>query len=229
MEIIARIHTDFAEKFGIPRQSGLVRSLTGEIRFEPKYRSPDYIRGIEGFSHLWLIWQFDEPGKTALVRPPRLGGNTKMGVFATRSPFRPNPLGLSCVKLERVEKTEKDGCVLHVSGCDMVSGTAILDIKPYLPFADCVPGASGGFADEVKGKSLDVVFPEALLEEIPPEKRETLIGLLAQDIRPGYQDDPGRHYGMGFAGWDIRFTVADGVLTVEEVVPADRRKNEQSP
>lgn len=213
MEIIARVYTDFSEKFGIPRQAGLVKTLTGEIRFEPKYRSPDYIRGIEGFSHLWIIWQFDEVGKTALVRPPRLGGNTKMGVFATRSPFRPNPIGLSCVRLDKAENG-----ILYVSGCDMVSGTAVLDIKPYLPFADSVPDATGGFTDAVKDKELEVVFPTELLYQIPPEKRDPLIRLLRQDIRPGYQRDPDRRYGVSFAGYDVRFTVKDGVAEVVEVV-----------
>jgi len=217
IEIIARIHTDFENKFGIPRQSGLVESLMGEIVFEPKYRNPDAVRGIQDFSHIWLIWEFSKAkrdGWTATVRPPRLGGNERVGVFATRSPFRPNPLGLSCVKLERVELDEKRGPVLIVSGIDMLDGTPIYDIKPYVPHADLRPGAIGGFADAHRDDRVEVVFPEELLEKVPAEKREALIGVLAGDPRPSYQDDPDRVYGFGFAGIEVKFRVCGGVLTV---------------
>ena len=217
IEIIARIHTDFENKFGIPRQSGLVESLMGEIVFEPKYRNPDAVRGIQDFSHLWLIWEFSKAkrdGWTATVRPPRLGGNERVGVFATRSPFRPNPLGLSCVKLERVELDEKRGPVLIVSGIDMLDGTPIYDIKPYVPHADLRPDAIGGFADAHRDDRVDVEFPEELLEKVPAEKREALIGVLAGDPRPSYQDDPDRVYGFGFAGIEVKFRVCGGVLTV---------------
>ena len=217
IEIIARIKTDFPEKFGIPRQSGLVDRLTGEIVFEPKFRNPDAVRGIEGFSHLWLIWEFSKArrdGWSATVRPPRLGGNTRMGVFATRSPFRPNPLGLSCVKLETVDYSDPRGLVIRVSGVDMLDGTPIYDIKPYVPHADLRPDAIGGFADEHRDDRLEVVFPDELLAKVPEEKREALRGVLEGDPRPSYQDDPARVYGFGFAGFEVKFTVADGVLTV---------------
>ncbi|MCD8382987.1 MAG: tRNA (N6-threonylcarbamoyladenosine(37)-N6)-methyltransferase TrmO [Clostridiales bacterium] len=222
VRIIARIHTDFSTKFGVPRQSGLVESLRGEIVFEPAYRSPDALRGIEGFSHLWLIWQFSGAVRSRwspTVRPPRLGGNESVGVFATRSPYRPNPIGLSAVKLEAVEKRPGTGPVLIVSGADLMDGTPILDIKPYLPYADCHPEATGGFTDQVARRTLEVSFPEALLARIPPEKREALLGVLAQDPRPAYQSDPGRRYGLTFAGWDVRFTVEGDTLTVADVVP----------
>ncbi len=220
IEIIARIHTDFENKFGIPRQSGLVSSLMGEIVFEPKYRNPDAVRGIQDFSHLWLIWEFSKArrdGWTATVRPPRLGGNERVGVFATRSPFRPNPLGLSCVKLERVEFDPVRGPVIIVSGIDMLDGTPIYDIKPYVPHADLRPEAVGGFADVHRDDKVEVVFSEELLEKVPAEKREALVGVLAGDPRPSYQDDPERVYGFGFAGLEVKFTVADGVLTVRAV------------
>ncbi len=222
MEIIARIHTDFPEKFGIPRQSGLVDGLTGRIVFEEKYRNPDALRGIEGFSHLWLIWQFSRAIReewSPTVKPPRLGGNQRMGVFATRSPFRPNPIGLSCVRLQRVELHTAEGPVLWVTGIDLLDGTPIYDIKPYLPYADCRPEATGGFTQEVMGHRLEVAFPEELLALVPPEKREALREVLAQDPRPGYQhNEPDRRYGVAFAGLDVRFTVEGDVLLVREVV-----------
>lgn len=219
MKIIAHIETDFPEKFGIPRQSGLVPELTGTVVFEPEYRNPDALRGIEGFSHLWLIWQFqgtERDGWSPTVRPPRLGGNERRGVFATRSPFRPNPIGLSSVRLEGVKETDR-GTVLIVSGADLRDGTPIYDIKPYLPYTDSHPDATGGFAAEVFGDRLEVYFPGNLLERIPAEKREALKELLAQDPRPGYQDDPERVYGLSFAGREVKFTVADGTLSVISV------------
>ena len=221
IEIIARIHTDFSEKFGIPRQSGLVPELTGEIVFEPKYRNPDSLRGIEGFSHLWLMWGFSKVKQddwSATVRPPRLGGNVRMGVFATRSPFRPNPLGLSCVKLEGVEYDAARGPVVRVSGVDMLDGTPIYDIKPYVPHADMRVGAVGGFADARRDYAVKVEFPEELLAKVPDEKRSALAGVLAGDPRPSYQDDPDRVYGFGFAGFEVKFRVANGVLTVCDIV-----------
>lgn len=219
-KIIARIQTDFPTKFGIPRQSGLAPELEGLIIFEPEYRVPDALRGIEGFSHLWLIWQFSEAvrgGWSPTVRPPRLGGNKRMGVFATRSPFRPNPLGLSCVRLIGVEQTERHGAALRVSGADLMDGTPIVDIKPYLPLSDCVPDAKSGFAGEREGYSLSVVFPDELLSAVPESKRAALKAVLAQDPRPAYQTDPERIYGFGFAGLEVRFRVEDHVLYVVEV------------
>ncbi len=222
MDIIARIHTDFPTKFGVPRQSGLVDSLQAQIVFEKPYRNPDAFRGLEGFSHIWLIWQFSEAlrtGWTATVRPPRLGGNQRMGVFATRSPFRPNPIGLSCVRLEKVELNTSRGPILHVSGADLMNGTPIYDIKPYLPFTDSRPDAVGGFADAAYGHSLEVVFPEELLNLVPQEVRRSLIDVLRQDPRPSYQSDPDRIYGVPFHNLDVRFTVSENVLTVCEIVP----------
>lgn len=218
---IAHIENDFKEKFGIPRQSGLVPALTARIVFEPPYRVRDALRGIEDYSHLWLIWQFSRAVRaqwSPTVRPPRLGGNTRMGVFATRSPFRPNPLGLSCVRLLGIEDDPARGAVLLVAGADLLDGTPIYDIKPYLPYADCIPDARGGFTDAVARETLDVDCPPALLERLPADKRTALLGVLAQDPRPSYQDDPARVYGMSFAGFDVRFTVADGLLTVTDVV-----------
>jgi len=220
LEIIARIHTDFPTKFGVPRQSGLVDSLQGRIVFEPPYRNPDALRGIEGFSHIWLIWQFSEAvrtGWTATVRPPRLGGNTRMGVFATRSPFRPNPIGLSSVRLVRVDMDTPDGPVLIVAGADLMDGTPIYDIKPYLPFADAHPEAAGGFADPVREDTLTAVIPEELMKKIPEEKRAGLMGILKGDPRPSYHHDPDRIYGFPFAGFEIRFRVEDTVLTVCQI------------
>ncbi len=222
MQIIAHIHTDFPTKFGVPRQSGLVEDLEGQVVFQGSYRNPDACRGLEGFSHIWLIWQFSQAlreGWSATVRPPRLGGNARMGVFATRSPFRPNPIGLSCVKLQRVELEGPQGPVLHVLGADLVDGTPIYDIKPYVPFSDCRPQATGGFAGPVRDRALKVEFPPELLEKIPPERRKALTALLAQDPRPSYQHDPLRRYGMPFAGWDVGFTVEGDVLTVRRVTP----------
>lgn len=220
IQIIARMHSDFATKFGIPRQSGLVEELRSTIVFEPEFRNADALRGIEDYSHLWIIWQFSEAVRqewSPTVRPPRLGGNTRMGVFATRSPFRPNSLGLSCVKLLGIEQTENQGTVLHVGGADLMDGTPIFDIKPYIPYADCHPEASGGFTDTAGDFLLNVDFPAGLLELLPPEKREAAIGVLSHDPRPSYQRKAGRVYGLTFAGFDIRFTVEDNVLTVREV------------
>ena len=220
---IAYIRSEFPTKFGIPRQSGLVSSLRAMIVFEPMYRNPDALRGIESFSHLWLIWEFSEvlrKGWSPTVRPPRLGGNTRIGVFATRSPFRPNPIGLSCVRLEQVCPDSKHGTVLLVSGADLMDGTPIYDIKPYIPYADAHPEAVGGFAQEAPVPTLQVDFPPQLLERIPEDRRQALIGVLALDPRPSYQDDPKRVYGMSFADRNIRFTVKGSILTVCAVEPA---------
>lgn len=219
MEIIAYIYTDFPEKFGIPRQSGLVEDLKGRIVFEPKYRTPDAVRGLEDFNYIWLLWEFEGVKRdswSATVRPPRLGGNVHKGVFATRSPFRPNPIGLSSVKLDKVELTQQ-GPVLHVSGIDLRNKTPIYDIKPYLPYVDAHADAVDGFAGEVKGYHLQVEFAKALLEKIPYEKRNALIEVLKQDSRPSYQEDPNRTYGVSFAGYNVRFVVCDEVLTVVSV------------
>ena len=218
MEVIARIRTPFPEKFGVPRQSGLVE-VPAEIVFEPAYRNPDALRGIEGFSHLWLIWQFDRAERetwSPTVRPPRLGGNQRMGVFATRSPFRPNPIGLSCVKLERVEQTE-NGIVLHVSGADLVDGTPILDIKPYLPYCDSHPDAIGGWTDGLASAALTVDFSDALWKIVPEADRPGLLGVLQSDPRPRYQNDPERLYGLTYGGVNVKFRVNGHTLTVTEV------------
>lgn len=220
VKTIAHIYNDFPTKFGLPRQSGLAQALTGRIVFEPEYRNADAVRGLEDYSHIWLIWQFSEAVRdtwSPTVRPPRLGGNKRMGVFATRSPFRPNPFGLSCVKLEKVELTE-EGPVLHILGADLMNGTPIYDIKPYLPFADSVPDAVGGFADGVKDYAIDVVIPEELTDCFEAQKLEALKDILSQDPRPSYQNDPDRVYGFEFAEKEIRFKVADGVLTVIEII-----------
>lgn len=220
MTPIARVKSDFPEKFGIPRQSGLVEELTAAVVFEPDYRDPSAIRGLEGFSHLWLIWEFSKArraGWSPTVRPPRLGGNQRVGVFATRSPFRPNPIGLSCVRLTEARLEPGLGPVLIVAGADLMDGTPIYDIKPYIPYADAIPSASGGFVDRVERKRLEVQCPQALLELIPPEKREALLAVLAQDPRPSYQSDPGRVYGMAFADWQVRFTVEGERLVVGEI------------
>ena len=219
---IARVCSDFGGKFGIPRQSGVVPELSATVVFEPAYREAEALRGIEGFSHLWLIWGFSENfGKpwSPLVRQPRLGGNTRMGVFATRAPVRPNPLGLSCVKLESVELSTPDGPVLRVSGADLMDGTPIYDIKPYVPYVDARPEASGGFTAATPRRRLTVDCPPDLLDKVPPEKREALLGVLAEDPRPAYQEDPRRVYGLAFAGLEVRFTVAEGTLTVRSVSP----------
>lgn len=218
---IARMKSDFATKFGIPRQSGLVEALRSTIIFEPEYRNEDALRGIEGFSHLWIIWQFSEAvrdGWSPTVRPPRLGGNTRLGVFATRSPFRPNNLGLSCVKLLGLEKTAEFGTVIHVAGADLMDGTPIFDIKPYIPYADCQMDATGGFTDTAGEFLLEVDFPAPLLQKLPVDKREAALAVLSHDPRPSYQRKPERVYGLSFAGCDIRFTVENKTLTVVEVI-----------
>ena len=220
MHPIAHMRSDFPTKFGIPRQSGLVEELRSMIVFEPEYRSEDALRGIEDFSHLWLIWQFSQAvreGWSPTVRPPRLGGNTRMGVFATRSPFRPNNLGLSCVRLLEVKHTQQYGTVLIVGGADLLDGTPIFDIKPYILYSDSRPEAAGGFTDRVGDFLLDVKFPQELLEKLPADKHAAAVGVLSHDPRPSYQRKPGRVYGLNFAGFDIRFTVEDAVLTVQSV------------
>lgn len=217
---IARMHSDFPAKFGIPRQSGLVEALESRIVFEPAFRNPDALRGIEGYSHLWLIWQFSQAVRadwSPTVRPPRLGGNTRMGVFATRSPFRPNSLGLSCVRLLGLEETDRFGTVLRVGGADLMDGTPIFDIKPYIPYSDSHPDALGGFTDGAGDFLLEVDFPAPLLARIPENKRQALLGVLSHDPRPSYQSDPDRVYGLTFAGLDVRFTVRDNHLTVQAV------------
>ncbi len=224
INVIARMKSDFPTKFGIPRQSGLVEELRSTIIFEPEYRDPEALRGIEEFSHLWLIWQFSQavrPGWSPTVRPPRLGGNTRMGVFATRSPFRPNFLGLSSVKLLGVEHTKEYGTVLHVGGADLMDGTPIFDIKPYIPYGDCHPEAVGGFTDRAKDFVLQVDFPQDLLAQIPEEKREALVGVLSHDPRPSYQKGPDRTYGLTFGGFDVRFQVKDDTLTVLGITPVE--------
>ena len=221
IQVIARMKSDFPTKFGIPRQSGLVQELRSTIVFEPEYRNDDALRGIEDFSHLWIIWQFSEAvrdGWSPTVRPPRLGGNTRMGVFATRSPFRPNNLGLSCVKLLGVEHTAEHGTVLHVGGADLMDGTPIFDIKPYIPYSDSHPDALGGFTDTAGDFLLEVNFPDELLKKLPQDKRDAAIGVLSHDPRPSYQRKPGRVYGLTFAGFDIRFAVEGDILTVIEVL-----------
>ena len=224
MEYIARIHSDFPTKFGIPRQSGLTDALISKIVFEPKFRNPDCLR-----SHLWLLWHFDriEDGLwSPTVAPPKLGGKTRVGVFATRSPFRPNPIGLSSVKLAGVELHTKDGPVLYVAGADLADRTPIYDIKPYLPYADSHPDAVDAFSSRRDAAPLTVEFPDALLEKIPAEKRAGLIQALCQNPRPGYQHDPTRRYGFLFSGFDVRFTIDEDTLRVVEVAenacePAD--------
>ena len=223
VHIIARIRSDFGAKFGIPRQSGLVDSLAARVIFEPEYRDSDALRGLDGFSHLWLIWQFSQcMGRdwSPTVRPPKLGGNRRMGVFATRSPFRPNPIGLSSVRLERIETDPVLGPVLNVCGADLMDGTPILDIKPYLPYTDSHPDARGGFAPGPQA-ALEVQASAGVLASVPPDKRQALLNTLAQDPRPGYQHESGRVYGLLFAGCNVRFTVEEGVLTVREVCPAE--------
>lgn len=215
-EIIAKIRTDFPTKFGIPRQSGIVKNLKGKIVFEEKYRNDDALRGIEGYSHLWLLWKFSESvckEWSPTVRPPRLGGNKRVGVFATRSPFRPNPIGLSSVKLEGIEKTE-EGTVLYVSGADMLDGTPIYDIKPYIPFTDSHSDAEGGFADEVSGKRLEIEFADGVLQNIPTDMLNTLCDILADDPRPAYQDDEKRVYSFEFANLKLKFSVKENLLTL---------------
>lgn len=220
LNVIAHMHSDFPEKFGIPRQSGLVNELKSRIVFEKPYNTPDAFRGLEGYSHIWIIWGFSEnTGKawSPTVRPPRLGGNVRQGVFATRSPFRPNPLGLSCVRLDRIEYCETKGPVLHVSGADLMNGTPIYDIKPYLTLADCHPDAACGFAKKAAGHCLRVELPEELAEVFDEEQKKALIGVLAQDPRPSYQHEPERIYGMGFAGYNVRFRVEEDLLSVCDI------------
>lgn len=231
MKPIAHIRSDFQEKFGIPRQSNLIDSLKAEVIFEEGFRDINEVAGLEGYSHLWLIWEFSEnvsAGWSPMVYPPRLGAKEHVGVFATRSPFRPNPIGLSSVKLDFIEVRKGLGPVLHISGADLMNGTPILDIKPYIRYTDSHPEAVSGFADRVYDYSLQVVFPDALLSILPENKRQAAIGILSQDPRPAYQNDPERKYGVAFAGYDIRFHVKEGVLTVCEVVPyvrpGDKRK-----
>lgn len=219
LKVIAHIHTDYREKFGIPRQSGLAETR-GRIVFLPEYRDTNAFRGIEGYSHLWLLWQFSEAMREEwlpMVHPPRLGGNMLMGVFATRSPFRPNAIGLSSVRLESLTFEEKEGPVLTVVGADILDGTPIFDIKPYLAYTDSHPDARGGFSDPVRDYRLEVEFPQQLLEKIPTEKRAALLQILSQDPRPSYQDDPTRRYGFRFSDFDVRFHVRDSVLTVCDV------------
>lgn len=220
MKVIARISSDFSTKFGVPRQSGLVEDLRARVIFEPEYRSMDAVRGLEDFSHIWLIWQFSKAVRedwSPTVRPPRLGGNKRIGVFATRSPFRPNALGLSSVRLERVEFHSELGPVLHVSGADLMDGTPIYDIKPYIAYADSHSDATGGFVDTVERRGLTVECGEDLLSLVPEDKRKALLGVLAQDPRPSYQEDPQRVYGMAFAGLEVKFTVNGECLTVREI------------
>ncbi len=223
LKVIARIRTDFPSKFGIPRQSGLAKTQA-VIVFEPAYRDPAALRGLEEYSHLWLIWHFSANpvrGFSPTVRPPRLGGNKRMGVFATRSPFRPNPIGLSSVRLVGIERTEEWGTVLRVEGADLMDGTPILDIKPYLPYTDCHADAVGGFAQRVAFNKLTVEFPAEWKALLSVEKAEALTEILSEDPRPSYQEDAERIYGMPFAGFDVRFRVRDNVLTVLEMVPLE--------
>jgi len=220
LKTIAHIRSEFPEKFGIPRQSGLVETTLASIIFCPEYRDPNALRGLERYTHLWLIWQFSEAvrdGWSPTVRPPRLGGNTRMGVFATRSPYRPNPIGLSCVKIEEIKHNEKDGDIIIVSGADLMDKTPIYDIKPYLPYVDSRPEASNGFALNQKEGTLDVVIPDEMRMQFPTEKQQGLIDTLAQDPRPQYQDDPDRLYTMSYGGFDVSFTVDGNVLTVSGI------------
>lgn len=220
IRIIAKMRSDFPTKFGIPRQSGLVEDLRSTIIFEPEFRNPDALRGLDDFSHLWIIWQFSEAVRAAwspTVRPPRLGGNVRMGVFATRSPFRPNNLGLSSVKILGLEQTQEHGTVIHVAGADLMDGTPIFDIKPYIPYSDCHTEASGGFTQNADDYLLRVNFPDVLLTQIPKEKQAALLGVLSHDPRPSYKQDSDHIYGLNFADFDIRFSVSSGVLTVQDV------------
>ena len=220
LKAVARIRNDFSSKFALPRQSGIIRTLESTVVFEPAFRNPDMLRGMDGFTHLWLIWGFSQNQRKSwspTVRPPRLGGNTRMGVFATRSPFRPNPLGLSCVELKSVDLTVPSSPTLIIAGADMMDGTPIYDIKPYLPYTDSIPAARGGFAHSAPAAPLTVDFPVQWLSMIPVEKQETLITVLSGDPRPAYQNDPKRIYGFGYAGFDVRFTVSGERLAVVEI------------
>ena len=228
MNVIASIRNDFQEKFGIPRQSGVVETALSEIIFEPDYRSAEALRGLEGFSHIWLIWAFSASagkGWSPTVRPPRLGGNARVGVFASRSPFRPNPLGLSAVKLENIVLQSPEGPLLRVSGADLLHGTPILDIKPYLPYADCRPEAVGGWTGGEADRLLTVNCPEALLARLPEGKRAAALGVLANDPRPHYQNDPERVYGLAFAGFELRFRVEGDALTVIDIRPSSGKES----
>ena len=227
MNIIARIYNDFPEKFGIPRQPGLVKGLEGRIVFEPEYRAAEAFRGLDGYSHIWLIWDFSEnraDGWSPTVRPPHLGGNKRVGVWATRSPFRPNPIGLSLVELKKIELNSPDGPVLHVAGADLMNETPILDIKPYLPYVESIPDARGGFTDSDDSPELKVEIPDHLAKLVPEGKTGPLRGVLAQDPRPHYHDDPERIYGMSFAGMEIRFRVDGGILCVIDIQQQSERK-----
>jgi len=221
MKRIGTIKTGFASKFGVPRQSGLVSELKGTVVFDPEYRNADALRGLEGFSHIWLIWEFSEAVRdnwSPTVRPPRLGGNTRLGVFATRSPFRPNPIGLSCVRLESIELNTPEGPVLHVSGADLMDGTPIYDIKPYIPYTDCVTDATSGFTGSVNMHKLNVVIPAPLEAKTKPQTLQALRGILAEDPRPRYQDDPEREYGFDYDGYAVKFKVPDpDTLTVTDI------------
>lgn len=219
LKVIARVYDDFPTKFGIPRQSGIVEAAKGRVVFEPEYGAAEAFRGLDGFSHIWLLWGFSENEDAAwspTVRPPRLGGNTRMGVYASRSPFRPNAIGMSVVRLDSIETTASS-VVLHVSGVDMLSGTPVYDVKPYIPYSDAIPEASAGYVAGSKDACLDLVFPEELLSKIAPDKREALLGVLRIDPRPAYQKDPDRVYGLDFALWNLKFTVEDNTLTVLSV------------
>ena len=225
LRVIARIRSDFPTKFGVPRQSGLVEALKSTVVFEPPYRNPDALRGLESFSHIWLIWQFSGAVRESwspTVRPPRLGGNARMGVFATRSPFRPNPIGLSAVRLEGIDLHTPDGPVLRVAGADLMDGTPIYDIKPYLAYGDCIPEAGAGYTSSLPERLLEVDLPERWLALVPQDRQEALLGVLAHDPRPSYQRDPERVYGLSFAGLDVRFTVTGDVLTVCQIRPLNR-------
>lgn len=218
---IAHIHNDYTAKFGIPRQSNIIKGVQSRILFEPEYRNPDAVRGLELFSHIWLIWGFSQAARdtwTPTVRPPRLGGNIRMGVFATRSPFRPNSLGLSSVKIERIECCENAGPILHVVGADLMNNTPIYDIKPYLPYTDCHDDALAGFTENPTANQLEVRFPAHLAERLPQETVDALLEILAQDPRPSYHDDPHRVYGMEFGGYDIKFTIIDDIVSVSDVI-----------
>lgn len=226
LKIIGRVHSDFPEKFGIPRQAGIVDALDAAIIFEPEYRRAEALRGLEDFSHIWVIWQFSEAVRSnwsPTVRPPRLGGNARMGVFATRSPFRPNALGLSCVRLVGIEHSEKFGFFLRIAGADMMNGTPVFDIKPYIPYADCRPQALSGFAPDT-GHQLRVEYSDETLDRVPPEKRAALTGVLANDPRPQYQNAPERVYAMDFAGLEIKFTVSEDTLTVRDISLGQERR-----
>lgn len=223
MEIkpIAKIYNDFPTKFGIPRQSGRIKEITGKIIFEKEYRNDNALKGIEQFTHLWLIWEFSEnkkDGWNATVRPPRLGGNTRIGVFATRSPFRPNSLGLSCVKLEKIEKSDKFGTMLIVSGADLMNGTPLYDIKPYIPYADCIPDAKGGFAEENKEYKAEVEISEELISRIPENRRKMLLNILIDDPRPAYKSDIEKEYGFYFSDYEIKFTAKGNKITVTDII-----------